>query len=216
MWDFFQRLFDPEYMPHGHCYLWQPGLLWTNVISDALIFFAYSLIPAAIAIVYYKRPDLLMAKVGLLFMIFITACGITHLIGVWNVWHGAYWLAGIAKAITATVSLITAAALYILLPKILKIPTLAVLSEQVRQRDEAVHELEAERLRLRENVQARTAAIEAKNRELTEEKARLEAFQDLALEREERMMELKREVNDLLQALGRPARFPLSPGDASE
>ena len=31
-------LFDSDsYMPHGHCYLWQPGVLWLHVIADGLI-----------------------------------------------------------------------------------------------------------------------------------------------------------------------------------
>ena len=25
------------FMPHGHCYLWQPGVLWLHLISDALV-----------------------------------------------------------------------------------------------------------------------------------------------------------------------------------
>jgi hypothetical protein len=29
------------FMPHGHCYLWIPSLLWLHVASDALIGIAY-------------------------------------------------------------------------------------------------------------------------------------------------------------------------------
>ena len=32
-------------MPHGMCYLWQPGVLWLNVCADALITLAYFSIP---------------------------------------------------------------------------------------------------------------------------------------------------------------------------
>ena len=42
MSELFHRLFyKGPFMPHGHCYLWVPGLLWLHVISDALIVFAY-------------------------------------------------------------------------------------------------------------------------------------------------------------------------------
>jgi hypothetical protein len=30
-----------NFMPHGHCYLWTPSLLWTYVISDLTIGAAY-------------------------------------------------------------------------------------------------------------------------------------------------------------------------------
>ena len=29
------------FMPHGHCYLWTPTLVWTMLISDVLIGLAY-------------------------------------------------------------------------------------------------------------------------------------------------------------------------------
>jgi hypothetical protein len=30
------------FMPHGHCYLWRPGVLWLHLLSDALIALAYT------------------------------------------------------------------------------------------------------------------------------------------------------------------------------
>jgi hypothetical protein len=36
------------FMPHGHCYLWQPGTLWLNVGSDGLIAAAYFAIPVSL------------------------------------------------------------------------------------------------------------------------------------------------------------------------
>ena len=30
-----------NYIPHGVCLLWQPGLLWLHVLSDATIAIAY-------------------------------------------------------------------------------------------------------------------------------------------------------------------------------
>ena len=38
MLEFFKTFFGPgNYMPHGHCYWWTPGLVWLHVVSDALI-----------------------------------------------------------------------------------------------------------------------------------------------------------------------------------
>ena len=42
MTEFLRNLFATDrFMPHGHCYLWNPGLVWTHVISDSLIAAAY-------------------------------------------------------------------------------------------------------------------------------------------------------------------------------
>ncbi len=36
--DFLARLLSSdEFMPHGHCYLWQPGIVALHVISDGII-----------------------------------------------------------------------------------------------------------------------------------------------------------------------------------
>ena len=33
------------FMPHGMCFMWEPGVLWLHVISDLLIAAAYYAIP---------------------------------------------------------------------------------------------------------------------------------------------------------------------------
>ena len=53
---------------------------------------------------------------------FILACGTTHLMEIWNVWHGSYVLAGIIKAITAAVSVVTVVMLVPLVPRIISLP----------------------------------------------------------------------------------------------
>jgi PAS domain S-box-containing protein len=57
------------------------------------------------------------------------ACGSTHVIEVWNLWHADYWLAGIVKLITAIASIITAILLFQLVPKALALPSPDVLKE---------------------------------------------------------------------------------------
>jgi PAS domain S-box-containing protein len=114
-----------DYMPHGHCYLWQPHILWTHVVSDLLIATAYFSIPFAIILFMRKRRDIGYHKVFLLFSLFILFCGITHLFGIWTIWQGVYGYHGIAKALTAGVSMATAFYLYKLLPELLKVPTIS-------------------------------------------------------------------------------------------
>ena len=59
MFSYLARLLDNRSLsPHGICLLWRPELLWTHVVSDALIFAAYMTIPAALGVVIGKRKDI--------------------------------------------------------------------------------------------------------------------------------------------------------------
>ncbi|WP_440053853.1 PAS domain S-box protein [Pseudoalteromonas sp. T1lg65] len=118
-----KSFFHNAYMPHGHCYLWQPHILWTNVLSDLLIAASYFSIPLAIMIYAKKRPDVGRNWLFVLFSSFILLCGITHVIGVYTVWNGAYGIHGITKALTALISMITAVYLFRLIPSAISIPT---------------------------------------------------------------------------------------------
>lgn len=120
----FKSFFSNAYMPHGHCYLWQEHILWTNVISDLIIATSYFSIPVAILIFANKRKDVGYHWLFILFSAFILLCGITHLMGIYTVWHGSYGLHGMSKAATAIVSFITAMYLFKLIPEAIKLPTL--------------------------------------------------------------------------------------------
>lgn len=210
MWELIDFLFTPEFLPHGHCYFWQPGLLWLNVSSDFLIFLAYSSIPLAILYLHYRRRDLVPSSIAYLFIAFITACGLVHLIAVWNVWHGAYWLAGFLKMLTAVASVATAIALWVLMPRFLSSPTFGRLKREIDEKNAAVAALKDERFNLEQRVKERTSSLEEKNNELLKEKQHLEALQAVTVDRELAMIELKKEVNKLLAELERPEKYVLS------
>ena len=110
-------------MPHGYCYLWDPGLVWLHVISDTLIATAYLSIPVTLLYFARKKRGLPFGWIFLCFGVFIVACGATHIMEVWNLWHANYWLAGYLKAITAVASIITAALLVTLVPRALALPS---------------------------------------------------------------------------------------------
>lgn len=112
-------LFD-SFMPHGHCYLWRPDILWLNVLSDLGIAIAYFAIPIITYYLLSKRKDTPFLSIIRMFSIFILACGITHVLSVWNVWNGDYGIHGIAKAITAIISVATAIMLIPVIPKVLE------------------------------------------------------------------------------------------------
>lgn len=115
--------FYNDYMPHGHCYMWQPHILWTNVIADLFIATAYFSIPIALIIFANKRPDIGYRRVVWLFSLFILCCGITHLFSIVTIWQGLYGWHGVLKSMTAVVSVITAIYLYRILPSLVSIST---------------------------------------------------------------------------------------------
>jgi hypothetical protein len=124
--DFLRQLFGPgEFMPHGYCYLWNPGLVCLHVISDTLIAASYFTIPFILLWFVRKRRDLPFSWMFGLFGVFIVACGTTHLMEIWNLWHAQYWLAGALKALTAAASVATAILLTRLVPKPLALPNIS-------------------------------------------------------------------------------------------
>jgi PAS domain S-box-containing protein len=128
--DLFRQLFmSGDFQPHGFCYRWNVGLVWLNILSDALIALAYFTIPFTLLWFIRKRRDLPFSWMFALFGVFIIACGATHIMEVWNLWHAQYWLAGIIKAITALASIPTAILLVQLVPKALALPSPEELKE---------------------------------------------------------------------------------------
>ena len=138
------------FMPHGHCYLWIPSLLWLHVVSDVLIGVAYVGI-ALLLLGLVRRLRLPFSPVFLSFGLFIALCGGTHFMEVWNVWQPDYWAAGFLKAGTALASVATAIGLLVVKPRIQLVIEAARLSEERRIRLESAHaELESVYGRLKE------------------------------------------------------------------
>lgn len=123
-------------MPHGVCFNWDIGLLSLHVFSDIVIALAYFSIPIGIVYFARQRKDQQLSAYYYLFAAFITACGITHIFGVVNLWHPIYLASGIAKLFTAVVSFATAVYLLPRLPTLLSLPNLSELSTINKQLSE--------------------------------------------------------------------------------
>jgi hypothetical protein len=123
MLEFLRRIFSSDFMPHGMCYLWDPGVLWLNVVSDGIIALSYYAIPFFLIWFVHKRRDLAFQGIFVAFAFFILSCGSTHLLSVWTVWHGTYRLDGVVKAITAISSAATAVLLVPLIPQLVALPS---------------------------------------------------------------------------------------------
>src|SRR6185437_14145733 len=93
------------------------------VISDGLITTSYFVIPFALLQFVRKRRDIPFHWMFVCFGVFIVACGTTHAMEIWNLWHADYWLSGVIKAITAAASVPTAILLVRLIPQAVSLPS---------------------------------------------------------------------------------------------
>ena len=147
--EYLRQLFSSGgFQPHGYCYQWNSGLVWVNVVADAFIAISYFTIPCTLLWFIRKRRDLPFSWMFALFGVFIVACGTTHVMGVWNLWHAQYWLAAVVKAVTATASVSTAILLARLMPRALALPNIgkwmqanAALEAEIGERRETEVEL---------------------------------------------------------------------------
>ena len=143
LWDLLERWFGGGFMPHGHCYLWTPPMVWAQVSSNALIGVSYLSISFTLWYLV-QRVKLPFSWVYVAFGGFILACGLTHFLDVVTVWHPIYWLDAGVRIVTAVASVATAVLLFPLAPKVItvaRVTAAAKLAHEELRRSE-------ERLRL--------------------------------------------------------------------
>ena len=185
-------LSDDDFMPHGMCYLWRPGVLSLHIVSDGLIALAYFTIPFTLFYFVAKRRDLQFQWMFACFGVFIVACGATHLMDVVVIWHPLYWVSGALKAVTALASVPTAVLLAKLIPTLLALPSPATLETansalgmeiverrrvetEIREMNDALEarvtrrtaQLRTEDLKMLQ-VQAKSEQLESQNRDVLE------------------------------------------------
>lgn len=142
--EFLQKLFDTDFMPHGHCYFWKPEVLWVHVIGDGLTALAYFIIPFGIYYFVRKRTDMRFKSIFVLFALFIFACGATHVLSIVSVWKPVYRLEGILKVFTGLISLFTAYMFYRIIPVAMELPSPAKLrkvNEELEKQNTALAQI---------------------------------------------------------------------------
>jgi hypothetical protein len=177
MLDAIRHILASDFMPHGACYFWEPWLVWLHVISDSVIALAYAAIPAALIYFAIGRHDVdapyrwMFTRFG----VFIVACGATHVMEVWNIWHSNYLLAGAIKALTAFASVPTAFLLVRLIPEAVAAPSPAQLAEA----NQKLHsEIEARKL-TEETLARHVEELDHVNKKLVEaERIKIEFAKD--------------------------------------
>ena len=140
-----------QFLPHGHCYLWNFGLIGLHVASDFLIALAYYSI--SIALIYFvsKRTDLPYPSLFLLFGAFIISCGTIHLMEIWTIWHPHYWVSGALKALTALIGLYTTIELFYAISQALILPSPTQLETANQQLEREVNNHQQTEAALRES-----------------------------------------------------------------
>ncbi|MEO8006292.1 MAG: ATP-binding protein [Betaproteobacteria bacterium] len=192
------------FLPHGMCYTWNPSLIGLHVVSDTLIGIAYFSIPVTLVYFFAKRRDLPFNWMFLLFGLFIVACGLTHWMDVLTLWQPYYWLAGSIKAITAAASVPTAAALALLIPQALALPSTRALNDA-----KGALELEViERKRIEAELRQAQATLEARVAERT---AELAAAVEDARRAHQSLQEADERKDRFLAILSHELRNPLNP-----
>lgn len=113
-----ESLFSTSFLPHQFCFLQQPGLIWTNAVSDTLIWLSYVTISGGLFVLLSKsRKFLPFSWMFIAFVVFIIACGFTHFFELVTIWVPVYWLLASVKVLTAVASVATAIAIVPLVPR---------------------------------------------------------------------------------------------------
>ncbi|XHX79288.1 MAG: hypothetical protein RBJ76_04980 [Stenomitos frigidus ULC029] len=139
-----------DFILHGHCYLWRPLLVWLHLLSDSAIALAYYAISFFLVSLARQREDLPFRPLFWLFGAFIVACGTTHLMDVWTLWHPVYWLVASLKVVTAIISVSTAVVLFQRMPQALALPSTAQLAAVNRRLQAEIEEHKATEAALRD------------------------------------------------------------------
>lgn len=202
-------LFPREFMPHGYCYLWDPSILWQNVVSNAIVGISYYCIPLALIYFIKKRKDLEFHWIFLMFSAFIFACGTTHFIDIMAIWRPAYRLEASVMSFTAFFSAATLISLIKLMPQLLQIPspsalrqTINKLENEVSLRAQAENSLRELNIALDAKVLLRTQDLTRANTQLAEAKLELEI-------KLRQITNINQELNNFANAASHDLKSPL-------
>jgi signal transduction histidine kinase len=157
---FFSTILDTgNWPPRWQCGSWSTFHGWLYIISDIIIWISYFMIPLTLGFFIYKKKmePVPFRSIIILFIAFILACGLTHLIDAAIFWWPAYRLSALIRFVTATVSMGTVFALIKIAPEVIELKSPRMLENIV---DARTVELQSLNARLQEEVAQRKRAEE--------------------------------------------------------
>lgn len=151
--DFFSGLFSTDWWPaRWSCGKWTSFHGWLYIISSILIASAYFLIPASLVKFTRRREDLPFTSVFWLFILFILACGTTHLVDAIIFWFPFYRFSALLLFVTAIISWIAVIALRRILPQAIDLKSPAQLEKIIEKRTNQLQQSNLSLKRINEDL----------------------------------------------------------------
>jgi signal transduction histidine kinase len=151
--EFLKGIFSTELWPaRWSCGIWSPFHGWLYIISSFLIASAYFAIPLLLYKFLKRRSDLPFIRIFWLFILFILACGTTHLIDGIIFWEPMYRLSAFVLFFTAIVSWFAVYGLVKIMPKALELKSPQQLELIINKRTRQLKESNASLKRINEDL----------------------------------------------------------------
>jgi signal transduction histidine kinase/ActR/RegA family two-component response regulator len=120
-------------IPLGQAYGWKPEVLWTQVLSDALVAASFFIVPFILLYFFWnRRHELKLQSAFTLFIFFLVAMGTSHALNILVQWFAFYEYQAAVKFVTAVASIATLFFLWPFVPEIFAISSNESLKEQNR------------------------------------------------------------------------------------
>lgn len=129
---------SPSWIPYGSAFQWDPRLLWLIAGANGLIALAYLSIAFTLVVLILKHRGLTYKWLFWGFVAFILGSGLTHLARVWTIWQPVYGVQAGIDVLTAAASVVTAVALWPLLPGALSMPTRSEMQQTIARLEEEI------------------------------------------------------------------------------
>ncbi|MEK6481362.1 PAS domain S-box protein [Catalinimonas sp. 4WD22] len=200
-----------DFMPHGHCYFWEPYILWSHAFSDGIIALAYMVIPFSLFYIFNKRKDFTYRWMVVLFAVFIFGCGVTHIFDVINIWYPIYRIDSAVRIITALASIGTAIVLIKFTHRITLIPTgrqWAQVNEELSASNEELSAANEELHAANEELQAANEELTLLNEQLSDAKEEIQRLSKEKLQHsQQKYQDLAESISDIFFALDASFHF---------
>lgn len=99
-----------NFMPHGHCYFWQPEILWPMFAGEAMHVIAYFALAGMLFFMCTRdlgRVSSWMPPFFFLFGCFIFTCGMGHAVNLVTIWKPLYGFQAWWSVLSGLVSMLT-------------------------------------------------------------------------------------------------------------